>query len=192
MAGLGFGGRPGRRGRWWGATGRAARRRDRPLGRRRRFAARDEIAALRGRGIRSSAPSRQDRSDTELAIAALRLERTGVVVVGARRSADRSRARQPRPAAMPPAGGARSCDGRSRVSLIRTPDVDEAAVSPRGAHRRHGHCCRWAPLWKRDHAGPRAATPLPPGGPWHPIRTSPAARSSCSTASCSSWNPLQL
>lgn len=174
MAGLGFGGRPGRRGRRWRATGRTARRRDRPLGRRWQFAPETEIVALEAAGIPLERTRRdKDESDTELAVeAALRLGADGVIVVGGLGGTriDHALANIGL-LAMPALAGRRAVllDGRSRVSLIRAPGADGAAVS-RPLAGRTGDIVSLLPMGPgvegvstRGLRYPLADEPLPPG-----------------------------
>ena len=147
-----------------------------------------EIAALEAAGIPLERTRRdKDESDTELAVAAaLRLGADGVVVVGGLGGTriDHALANIGL-LAMPALAGRRAIllDGRSRVSLIRAPDADGAAVSRplAGPHRRHRLAAADGPRRRgRDHPGPSLPTGrrAPPAGRARGlsnVRTSPDA-----------------
>jgi thiamine pyrophosphokinase len=133
-----------------------------------------EIAALEAAGIPLERTRRdKDESDTELAVAAaLRLGADGIVVIGALGGPriDHALANIGL-LAMPALAGRRAIllDGRSRVSLIRAPDVDGAAVSCPLAGRT-GDTVSLLPMGPgvegvttRGLRYPLADEPLPPG-----------------------------
>jgi len=135
----------------------------------------DEIAALEATGIPLERTSRdKDESDTELAVlAALRLGADGVVIVGGLGGPriDHALANIGL-LAMPALAGRRAIllDGRSRVSLIRGPGLDGAAV-PVPLAGRAGDIVSLLPLGPGVEGVttiglryPLADEPLPPGG----------------------------
>ncbi|OGO53893.1 MAG: thiamine diphosphokinase, partial [Chloroflexi bacterium RBG_16_69_14] len=134
----------------------------------------DGLAALAAAGVPIERTRRdKDESDTELAIdAALRLGADGVVIVGALGGPRIDHALANVGLLAMPALGARTAvilDGRSRVSMIRAPGPDGAAVT-RALPGRTGDLVSLLPLGPGVEgvttgglAYPLADEPLPPG-----------------------------
>ena len=184
-----------------------ARRRHRPLGRRRRLAStRRVLGALAARGvpIERSRPDK-DESDTELAVAG------GAPAAAPTAWSSSARSAAPRIdhglanvglLALPALAGrpAVLVDARSRISLVRRPDPDGGtgrADAHRPAPATSSRCC---PPGRASAGSPRAASPIRcatsrcrPGRP-AACRTSgragSATRRPSGAASCWSWSPL--